>query len=445
MTYFAIRNATLINEGKRLEADVLIEDGRIAQIGGSFANKKIDREFEASGLFLLPGLIDDQVHFREPGLTHKATIASESRAAVAGGVTSFMDMPNVKPTTTTTEALDHKLAIAARSAAANYAFYFGATNDNLEQIKQVDPRKICGVKVFMGSSTGNMLVDAPKTLEGIFATSPTLIATHCEDTPMIKANEEKAREQYGEDVPFHMHPVIRDVEACYASSSMAVGLAKKHSAQLHILHLTTAKELSLFEAGPVEAKKITAEACVHHMTFCDEDYEALGARIKCNPAIKSATDRAAILQAIRDDVIDVIATDHAPHTQEEKSKSYFQAPSGLPLVQHSLLALMEQVHDGHLTLEQVVHKTSHAVATLFKIQERGFIREGYWADLVLIDPKGNTPITDQGVLYQCGWSPFAGRTFRSEVMTTFVSGQLAYHQGSVQPDLKGMALTFQRD
>jgi dihydroorotase len=440
-----IRNATIVNEGTRTEGDILLKNGRIEQIGGSLAVSRVEHELEAAGLFVLPGLIDDQVHFREPGLSHKATIASESRAALAGGITSFMDMPNVKPPTTTHEAFANKLAHAAETSRANYGFYFGATNDNLEAVKRVDPAMTCGIKIFMGSSTGNMLVDETKVLEGIFAHAPTLVATHCEDTPMIKANEATARERFGEDVPFSEHPVIRDAEACYASSSLAVSLAKKHDTRLHILHLTTAKELSLFEAGPVTDKRITAEACVHHLWFCDEDYERLGASIKCNPAIKSAADRAAIQQAVLDDVIDVIATDHAPHTAEEKGRSYFQAPSGLPLVQHSLLSLLEHVHDGRFSLEVIAKKASHAVAELFSIRERGFVREGYWGDLVLVDMNATTPVTSENVLYKCGWSPFEGYTFRSRVVATLMSGQLAYHNGKVFDDIRGQALAYDRD
>ena len=440
---YLIKHAKMVNEGEQKEVDLLLSNGRIEQIAGEISGEKADEVLDASGQYLLPGLIDDQVHFREPGLTHKADIASESRAAVAGGVTSYMEMPNCKPPTIGLETLLEKRAIAEARSSANYAFYLGGTNDNLEAVKSIDPNLICGVKVFMGSSTGNMLVDAPKILEGIFASSPTLIATHCEDTPTIKRNEALYREKYGENVPFDAHPIIRNEEACYLSSSMAVELAKKHGAHLHILHITTAKELELFEAGPIENKHITSEACVHHMYFDQGDYQKHGSNIKCNPAIKTAQDREAILRAIIDDRIDVIATDHAPHTIEEKAQSYFSAPSGLPLVQHSLQTLLEHYHNGVFSLEKIVHKTSHAVAQRFKVKERGFIREGYWGDLVLVSLDTPYAVNKGNVLSKCGWSPFEGTTFRSSVTATFVSGQLAYANGQVLP-CKGQALEFVR-
>ena len=438
-----LRNAELINEGNRQRADVLIRDGRVERIGTLPANTQADQEYDLTGKLLLPGLIDDQVHFREPGLTHKACIASEARAAVAGGVTSFMEMPNTNPPATTLEELEKKYAIGAATSVANYSFFFGATNTNLDIVKRVDARKVCGVKVFMGSSTGDMLVDAAATLEGIFRHSPTLIATHCEDTPRIKAAEAAAKAKWGEDVPAGEHPHIRDVEACYASSSMAAELAKRHDARLHILHITTAKELSLFNAAPLKGKRLTAEACVHHLWFAEEDYARLGHQIKCNPAIKTSADRAAVRAAVASGVIDVIATDHAPHTWEEKSQTYFRAPSGLPLVQHSLQVLLDLVKQGAFTLETAVERACHAPAILFGVEQRGFIREGYWADLVVVDPKKPYTVKAENVLYQCGWSPLEGHTFSSSIERTFVNGVCVYENGKVRADApKGQRLTF---
>lgn len=442
MSRIWIRDIRLVNEGKQQDVDVWIEKGRIHKIGPSLRVPQATSEIEGRGRWLLPGLIDDQVHFREPGLTHKGDIATESRAAVMGGVTSYMEMPNCKPTTTDQDALQDKRNRAKDRSYANYSFYFGATNDNLEEVKRVDPSTTCGIKVFMGSSTGNMLVDQTQILESIFACAPTLVATHCEDTPTILANEQKALATYGEDIPMSMHPIIRDEEACYLSSSLAVSLAKRHGTRLHVLHISTAKELELFSNAPLHEKKITAEACVHHMYFSQDDYERLGSWIKCNPAIKSSQDRDAILQAIRDGVIDVIATDHAPHTKEEKAQSYRKAPSGLPLVQHSLLTLLEHVQQGRLTIEEVVQKTSHNVAELFAIQERGYIREGYWADLVLVDPNNTTTVTQESIAYHCGWSPFLGHTFPASVDTTIVSGHLAWHEGKVHPQASGQMMLF---
>ena len=438
-----LRNAELINEGSRQRADVLIRDGRIERIGTLPASTQADQEYDLTGKLLLPGLIDDQVHFREPGLTHKACIASEARAAVAGGVTSFMEMPNTNPPATTLEELEKKYAIGAATSVANYSFFFGATNTNLDIVKRVDARKVCGVKVFMGSSTGDMLVDAAATLEGIFRHSPTLIATHCEDTPMIKAAEAAAKAKWGEDIPAAEHARIRSAEACYASSSMAAELAKRHDARLHILHITTAKELSLFSAAPLKGKRLTAEACVHHLWFAEEDYARLGHQIKCNPAIKTSADRAAVRAAVASGVIDVIATDHAPHTRAEKAQTYFMAPSGLPLGQQSLQVLMDLVQQGVFTLETAVERACHAPAILFGVEQRGFIREGYWADLVVVDPKKPYTVNAENVLYQCGWSPLEGHTFGSSIERTFVNGVCVYENGKVRADApKGQRLTF---
>ncbi len=438
-----LRNAELINEGRRLRADVLIRDGRIERIGSLPTGTQADQEYDLTGKLLLPGLIDDQVHFREPGLTHKACIASEARAAVAGGVTSFMEMPNTSPPATTLEELEKKYAIGAATSTANYSFFFGATNTNLDSVKRVDARKVCGVKVFMGSSTGDMLVDAAATLEGIFRHSPTLIATHCEDTPMIKLAEAAAKAKWGDDVPASEHGRIRSVEACYASSSMAAELARRHDARLHILHITTAKELSLFSAAPLKGKRLTAEACVHHLWFAEEDYARLGHQIKCNPAIKTSADRAAVRAAVAAGVIDVIATDHAPHTREEKAQTYFKAPSGLPLVQHSLVVLMDLVQQGEFTLETAVERACHAPAILFGVEKRGFIREGYWADLVVVNPKKPYTVKAENVLYQCGWSPLEGHTFSSSIERTFVNGVCVFENGQMRADApKGQRLTF---
>lgn len=438
-----ISQATIINEGSKCVGDVLIADGRIVKVATKI-DEQADQIIDAKGLTLLPGMIDDQVHFRDPGLTSKGDIATESKAAVAGGTTTFMDMPNVKPTTTTIENLEAKYQIGSEKAWTNYSFYFGATNDNLEELKQVNPNTVCGVKVFMGASTGNMLVDREQALRDIFTYSPTLITTHCEDTPMIKAQEDKFREQYGEDIPMSAHPEIRCREACYKSSSFAIDLAKETGADLHVLHLTTAEEMALFEPGPVEGKKITAEACVHHLWFTEEDYEARGTYIKCNPAIKKQSDRDAIRQAVKEGRIDIIATDHAPHTNEEKQNSYFMAPAGLPQVQQSLSALLDMVHDGVFDIETVVQKTAHNVAIRYQIEDRGYIREGYWADLVLVDM--NKPHIDDKAhnLYKCHWSPWEGHTFKSSVVSTIVSGELKYHQGEFSDFTPGHRLLFNR-
>jgi len=439
-----ITQAKIVNEGKTIEADLLIKDGIIDKISPKLT-VKADRVIDAQGLHLLPGLIDDQVHFRDPGFAEKGSIATESRAAVAGGITSFMDMPNVKPATTTLAKLEEKHQLAANTSWANYSFYLGATNDNLEEIKALDANQTCGVKIFMGASTGNMLVDREQALTDVFRHSPVLIATHCEDTPMIQAQEALFRQKYGDAVPMSAHPDIRCREACYQSSSFAVALAKKTGANLHVLHLTTAEEMALFESGTVAGKQITAEACVHHLWFSADDYEQKGTLIKCNPAIKTAADREAIRQAVRTGQIDIIATDHAPHTWAEKQSSYFQAPAGLPQVQQSLTALLDLVKQGVFDLETIVQKTSHNVAIRYQIANRGFIREGYAADLVLVDLNHPHIDTQQDNLYQCGWSPWEGQSFSSSVISTFVNGNLKYPQGQLGHFTPGQRLQFTRD
>lgn len=444
MPSILITQAKVVNERHVFESDVLIKDGLITQIAPKI-DALADQIIDAQGQLLMPGFIDDQVHFRDPGLTTKGSIATESKAAIAGGTTTFMDMPNVKPTTTTLEALEAKYALAAQTSWANYSFYLGATNDNLEEVKRLDPNASCGVKIFMGASTGNMLVDREQALTDIFTHSPTLITTHCEDTPMIKAQEALYREKYGEKVPMVCHPDIRCREACYKSSSFAVDLAKKTGADLHVLHLTTAEEMALFEPGSVEGKKITAEACVHHLWFTDSGYETLGSLIKCNPAIKKQSDRDAVRQAVNEGRIDIIATDHAPHTWDEKQNLYFTAPAGLPQVQQSLPALLDMVHEGVFTLETVVEKIAHNVAIRYQIENRGFVKEGYVADLVLVDM--NRPHTDNKAdnLYKCGWSPWEGHTFKSSVISTIVNGELKYHQGKFAEFTPGQRLTFSRN
>ena len=437
-----ITGARLVNEGTVREADVLVAGGRIAAVGGDLSSRPADEVIEADGRHLLPGLIDDQVHFREPGLTHKADLASESRAAVAGGVTSFMDMPNVNPATLSAARLEERCALAATKAAANYAFYLGAANDNLDEVRRLDPAAACGVKVFMGSSTGNMLVDDPATLAGIFRDAPGVVAVHCEDTPTIRANERIWRARHGDDVPMDQHPVIRSREACLASSSLAVDLAREHGTRLHVLHLTTAEELALFSPGPVAGKRITAEVCVHHLWFSDADYARLGGLIKCNPAVKTAADRAALRAALREGRLDVVATDHAPHTREEKASPYFGCPSGLPLVQHLLPALWALHAEGELTLPELVEKACHNPARLFGVKERGFVREGWWADLVLVDDTRPLAVDDEPVLARCGWTPFAGTTFPARVDTTIVSGRVAWSGGRVRDGVRGRRLEF---
>ena len=427
-----IKNAVMVNEGEVTQGDLLINQGRIERIDSSITAASGTRVLDAAGRHLLPGMIDDQVHFREPGLTHKGGIWSESRAAVAGGITSYMEMPNTQPPTVTHDALEQKYVIGAQKSAANYAFYLGATNDNLEQVRTLPPGVACGIKIFMGASTGNMLVDNEQTLAAIFEDAPTLIATHCEDTPYIQARLKEAMEQYGRDIPVTEHPHIRDAEACYLSSSMAVSLARKHDAQLHVLHLTTAREMELFEPGPIEGKSITAEVCIHFLHFSSDDYERLGNGIKCNPAIKSPDDMQALRVALNDDRLDIIATDHAPHTAEEKATTdYLTAPAGLPLVQHALQVGLELVHKGVIELPDLIRKIAHNPAVRYGVAERGFLREGYWADLVLVDMNKPTEVTRDQVLSGCGWSPFEGEIFRSSIDTTLVNGALAWHEGAV--------------
>lgn len=435
-----IVNALICNEGRVTPGDVLIRRGRIERIAREIPTSRVDRLIDAGGKYLIPGFIDDQVHFREPGLTHKGDLATESGAAVAGGITSFMDMPNTIPNVTNRAVLMDKYRLARGRSKANFSFYFGASNDNLEDIKGLQPGDCCGVKVFMGASTGNMLVDDPVTLERIFADCPTLIATHCEDTPTIKVNEERYRQEYGDDVPFSAHPLIRSAEACWKSSELAVRLARRHDTRLHVLHLTTARELSLFEPGPLDGKRITAEVCVHMLHFDDRDYAEKGAFIKCNPAIKTSADREALMEGLLDGRLAVIATDHAPHTLAEKGEKYFKAPAGLPLVQYALLSLLEHVHDGALPLELIVEKTSHRVADIFAIRDRGYIREGYFADLVLVDHRRPMTVRREDVLSKCGWSPFEGTTFRSSIVTTIVNGVVAYENGQVTPANAGQRL-----
>jgi dihydroorotase len=440
---YLLRSATIVNEGKQVVADLLIQDGRITKISPSISTDFNCTEINLEGKYLLPGCIDDQVHFREPGLVHKATIATESRAAVAGGITSFMEMPNTVPNALTQELLEDKYQIASNSSIANYSFFMGASNDNIEEVLKTDGKSVCGVKIFMGSSTGNMLVDSEKTLEDLFArVPPMLIATHCEDEATIRANIEKYKAIYGENVPLEMHPIIRNEEACYLSSSLAVRLAKKFNTRLHVLHISTEKELSLFSNDiPLEQKMITAEACVHHLWFSEEDYAEKGNFIKWNPAVKKASDREAIFQAVLDNRIDVIATDHAPHTLEEKAQSYFKAPSGGPLVQHALLAMLEKMNEGKISIEKIVEKMAHHPAILFNVIDRGFIREGYFADLVIIDKK-QQKVEKSKLLYKCGWSPFEGVTFNYSVDKTFVNGNLVYDQGKIIEGVSGQRLKF---
>ena len=442
MSTTLIKNAKIVNEGQIFESDLLIKDGRIDKIGSDITHDSATI-IDASGKYLIPGMIDDQVHFREPGLTHKAEIFTESRAAVAGGITSFMEMPNTVPNVLTQELLEDKYHIGANRSLANFSFFMGASNDNIEEVLKTDKTKVCGVKVFMGSSTGNMLVDNKETLTNIFSKVDHLIATHCEDEATIRANTVTYKEKYGDDMPIKYHPEIRSAEACYLSSSMAVELAKKYNTRLHILHISTAKELDLFRNDiPLAEKRITAEACIHHMWFSEEDYDDKGTFIKWNPAVKSANDRENIWKAIKDGRIDVIATDHAPHTIEEKSNNYWGAPSGGPLVQHALPALFDCYKQGKLTLEEIVQKTSHNLAILFNIKERGYIREGYWADLALVDLDKQWTVDKANVLSKCGWSPFEGHEFSSVIDKTFVSGNLVYSDGKIIEGTNGQRLLF---
>lgn len=444
MSKILITNANIVNEGKIIQADVLIEGERIEKIAGTISDSAA-KVIDAGGKYLLPGLIDDQVHFREPGLTHKADIYTESRAAVAGGVTSFMEMPNTSPAATTLELLEDKFNIAANTSLANYSFYLGTSNHNLEEIKKANPKNIAGIKIFMGSSTGNLVVDDIKALEGIFEHAPMLIATHCEDDPMIKANQARIVAEYGEQIDASFHPKIRDAEACYKSSSYAISLAKKYGSRLHILHISTSRELDQFDNTiPLAEKKITAEACVHHLWFSDKDYASKGNFIKWNPAVKSEQDRDAIFAAVLDGRIDVIATDHAPHTLEEKEQSYLKAPSGGPLIQHSLVAMLEFYHQGKISLEHIVKMTSHNVADLFALRDRGYIKEGNIADLVLVVLNSPWEVKKSNLLYKCGWSPFEGQKFQSAISHTFVNGRVAYENGQIIEGGLGQRLAYDR-
>lgn len=443
-----IHKATIINEGVSFTGSLLLEGERIARIYREDLPEQLlhsCREvIDARGLYLMPGVIDDQVHFRDPGLTHKGDIATESRAAVAGGVTSFMEMPNTNPQTITNDALSRKMELAAEKSVANYAFYLGATNDNLRELKRADSRQVCGVKIFMGASTGNMLVDNERALQQIFAEVEMLIATHCEKEEIIRENAAFYRQRLGEQIPMHLHPVIRSTEACYQSSSHAVELADRYGSRLHVLHLSTAREMSLFSDAPLQEKRITAEVCVHHLWFSEEDYDRLGALIKWNPAVKTNDDREALRKALQAGRLDVVATDHAPHLMSEKEGGALQAASGGPLVQHSLQVMLELAGSGHWTKELVVEKMCHAPARLFQVKERGFIREGYYADLVLVDPATPHTVTKEHLLYKCGWSPFEGETFGATVSKTFVNGKLLYDNGVVNDNHFGQALQFDR-
>jgi dihydroorotase len=446
MSAYLLKNGQIVNEGQITPGDIRIKNGRIEKIGTSLSPEGNEQIIDLEGKHVFPGMIDDQVHFREPGLTHKATIASEARAAVAGGVTSFMEMPNTVPNALTQELLSDKYHIAHESSLANYSFFMGAANDNLEEVLKTNKNNVCGIKIFMGSSTGNMLVDNTKTLETLFNSSELLIATHCEDEATVRARLELFREKYPtEDAPAFIHPLIRNEEACYLSSSMAVDLAKKSNTRLHILHISTEEELALFETGkPVKDKRITAEACVHHLWFDAASYETLGNQIKCNPAIKDGRHRAAIRQALQTGAIDVIATDHAPHTWEEKQQGYWKSPSGLPLVQHPLLMLLEMSQEGVLSLPQIAEKTAHNLAECFQIQDRGYIREGYWADLAIVDLQLTHEVTKSSLHYQCAWSPLEGHQFPASITHTFVSGHLAYANGRFDMSKKGIRLLFNR-
>jgi dihydroorotase len=444
MSSILIKNGVIVNRGRITHGDLLIRNGFIERIGGVI-DAPADVELNAEGKYVLPGIIDDQVHFREPGLHHKADLYTEPRAAVAGGVTSFMEMPNTKPPAVTQALLEEKYAIAAQKSLANYSFFMGAANDNLDEVLRTDPQTVCGIKAFMGSSTGNMLVDDPTTLEALFSQAPMLIATHCEDESTVRRNEAGYRSRFGEAVPIAEHPNIRSVEACLRSSSMAIELARKHNTRLHILHISTEEETALFRNDiPLEEKRITAEVCVHHLHFDSERYADLGTQIKCNPAIKAPRHREALLAALLDNRLDIIATDHAPHTWEEKQNTYFSAPSGLPLVQHSLNLMLEFFHRGQISIERIVEKMCHAPAVCFQMDRRGFLDEGFWGDVVVLDLESEWTVTAEGLFYKCGWSPLMGHTFRGRVESTVVSGHLAWHKGEFFEGKKGQRLGFLR-
>jgi len=439
-----LTNARLVNEGEIRDTDVLIDGERIVNIGASIAAPEGAVVIDVAGKYLLPGMIDDQVHFREPGMTHKGDLATESAAAAAGGITSFMDMPNVNPQTTTLAALSDKYGIAENRCTANYGFYLGATNSNIEEIKALQVGEAAGIKAFMGASTGDMLVDNPEALERLFEHAPTIVLTHCEDSPMIWDNEAAAREKFGDDVPFSEHPAIRSAEACLKSSSFAVDLASRHDALLHILHLTTAIEMGLFSTAHRSQKRITAEVCVHHLWFDESRYDELGAKIKCNPAVKGAADREALIAALNEQRIDIIATDHAPHTAAEKAESYFKAPAGLPLVQHALLTLFDLAADKQIAVELIADRTSHAVADIFGVKDRGYVREGWYADLVIVDPFKPYRVEPSNLLSKCQWSPFEGHEFSASIDTTIVNGAVVYSNGSLSGDIAGQKLEFER-
>ena len=445
MSSILVLNARLVNEGSIQESDLLIKGERIELIAKDLSGKTADKVIDAQGKLLMPGLIDDQVHFREPGLTHKANIYTESRAAVAGGITSFMEMPNTVPQALSQTLLEDKYKIGQKTSLANYSFFMGVSNDNMEQVLKTDKKKVCGLKIFMGSSTGNMLVDKEEVLRGVFSSADMLIAVHCEDEETIRRNTSIYKEKYGDDIPISAHPLIRSEEACYKSSSYAVELAKEYDTQLHILHISTAKETNLFSNSlPLKEKRITSEACIHHLWFDDTWYDRKGSLIKWNPAVKKASDRDEILKAVLDDRIDVIATDHAPHTLEEKDNRYLNAPSGGPLVQHSLVAMLDLYHQGKIELTRIVDKMCHNPAILFRVEERGYIREGYYADLVLVDPDSPWTVNKDNVLAKCGWSPFEDHQFKSTVASTIVSGHLAYHKDQFDESTLGKRLTFNR-
>ena len=440
-----IKHAKIVNEGAIFEGDILIDDDKIIEVSESISAKPNDNIIDAEGNFVLPGVIDDQVHFREPGLTHKANIGSESKAAIAGGITSFIEMPNTNPQTTTIEALDDKFAVAKATSYANYSFMFGGTNDNLDEILKVNPKEVAALKLFLGSSTGNMLVDNPDVLRKIFSSTDLLIAVHCEDEETIRSNTKKHIELFGDDIPIKYHPIIRSEEACYLSSSRAIELAKETGARLHVFHLSTAKETNLFTNKiPLSEKKITAEVCIHHLWFTDADYDKKGTHIKWNPAVKSVNDRDGLWKALLDDRIDVIATDHAPHTLEEKNNSYLKAPSGGPLVQHALPAMLENFHKGVISLEKIVEKMCHNPAILFDVEKRGFIKPGYFADLVIVNLNHPWTVTKDNILYKCGWSPFEGTTFKARVSHTILNGRLVYENFKVSEQKAAMKLTFDR-
>ena len=444
-----IRNAFIVNEGAIIKGHVLIDGNKINRVipeKESFDIPSGTEIIDATGKYVFPGVIDDQVHFRQPGLMHKGDIASETKAAAAGGVTTFMDMPNTQPPTTTQQLLEEKFEIASRESCINYSFFLGATNDNINEVAKTDPQKVCGVKVFMGASTGNMLVDNPESLDAIFKRSPVLVACHCEDEIIVQRNLKEFQSRHGEDIPVSCHPLIRSEEACYQSSSYAIKLAKKNNTRLHVLHVSTAREMDLFTNDqPLYNKQITAEVCVHHLWFCDKDYQKLGTLIKWNPAIKSSNDRSKLWEALNDGRIDMIATDHAPHTLEEKTTNkYLKTPSGGPLIQHSLVAMLECYHQKQISLEKIVEKMCHAPADIFKIEKRGYIRPGYFADLVIVDLNQPWTVTKKNILYKCGWSPFEGVSFNSKILQTFVNGRIVYNNGRIESIGKGMRLIFNR-